>query len=112
MRFKLNILLFLLLLSALTVARAASDIQLSAISRMAELNGIALQCRFVEQMQQIKRSLVLNLPKQRELGLLFEQDTNASFLRFIETDQACPQPESFSQQVNAAQLQLESAFKE
>lgn len=104
-------LMMLLLQSGLLLAQPASDEQLAAISRLGELNGIALQCRYIEQMQNIKRSMILNLPKKRELGFWFEQTTNTAFMDFLNKNAACPDSEVFTQQVNTARTRLETVFK-
>lgn len=106
----LNIFLISMLHSGQLSARPADE-QLSAISRLGELNGVALHCRYIEQMQSIKRLLLLNLPRQRELGLWFEQKTNAAFMSFINNEDSCPDLEAFTQQVKEAGTQLETAFK-
>ncbi len=92
-------------------AQAASDSQLESIADLGRLNGVALQCRYTTQMQQIKQALVLNLPKQRVLGEWFENKTNDSFMAFMTTNASCPSATEFMQQVNAAIITLESEFK-
>ena len=92
-------------------AQAASDSQLNSIADLGRLNGVALQCRFTAQMQQIKQALVLNLPKQRALGEWFENKTNDSFMAFMTSNASCPSPVDFMQEVNAAIITLESEFK-
>lgn len=92
-------------------AVAATQSELDAIAAMGEVNGIALQCHYIGQMQRIKRVLVLNLPKRRELGDWFEQKTNASFMRFMEDDSSCPDSLIFQQQVDLAIKNIEAVFK-
>ena len=92
-------------------AQAASDSQLNVIADLGRLNGVALQCSYTTQMQQIKQALVLNLPKQRALGEWFENKTNDSFLAFMTTNASCPSAVDFMQEVNAAIITLESEFK-
>lgn len=94
------------------VAQAATPAELAAISSMGELNGIALQCRYLKQMQRIKLSLVLHLPKQRELGDWFEQTTNNSFLDFMNKDAVCPDMGSFDQRVDSAIDGIATVFKQ
>ncbi len=89
---------------------ATTDNQLNAISNLGQLNGIALQCRYMVPMQQIKQSLVSHLPKQRELGKLFEDSTNQSFMDFINQDSSCPDPLAFMRRVSTAISQLEAAY--
>jgi len=92
-------------------ARAATEPQLTSIAELGRLNGVALQCGYTTQMQQIKQALVLNLPKQRALGEWFENKTNDSFMAFMSTNASCPSATEFMQQVNAAIIVLESEFK-
>lgn len=115
MNYKTLILLpFIILISISSGAyasRAATSSQLSSIAELGKLNGVALQCRYTSQMQQIKQALVLNLPKQRALGEWFENSTNDSFMAFMNTSASCPSATEFMQQVNAAIITLESEFK-
>jgi hypothetical protein len=92
-------------------ARAATNTQLNSIAELGKLNGVALQCGYKTQMQQIKQALVLNLPKQRALGEWFENKTNDSFMSFMSTNASCPTAVEFMQQVNTAIITLESEFK-
>lgn len=105
----LAILLFIS--SNVVAARAATDSQLNAIAELGRLNGMALQCSYTTQMQQIKQALILNLPKKRALGEWFENKTNESFMSFMTTKASCPSVVEFMQQVNAAIITLEVEFK-
>ena len=89
---------------------AESEIRHAAITRLGELNGVALQCRYFDQTQRIKQTLVANLPKRRELGLLFEDATNKSFIAFMQQDETCPGPAAFVSQVDTAVSSLEAAY--
>jgi hypothetical protein len=89
---------------------AVNDEQLAAISELGSLNGVALHCQGLAQTQKIKRGLVVNLPKRRQLGELFEYETNKSFMAFIEKNGVCPSPQTLAQQVEKALLRLEVAF--
>ncbi len=116
MNYKTLILLPLILLISISssafATQAASDSQLNAIADLGSLNGVALQCGYTTQMQQIKQALVLNLPKQRALGEWFENKTNDSFMAFMSTNASCPSATEFMQQVNAAIITLESEFNQ
>lgn len=107
---------FLLMLSMLFLsvqsaqATAPSDTQLQAIGRMGELNGIALQCRFMDRMRRIKQILIQNLPKQRVLGDWFERKTNESFMGFMKDNGTCPGLTEFDQDLESARQQVEKAF--
>ncbi len=111
-----QLLTMLALISALgwqlPVRAAASDAQLAAIAEMGRLNGIALHGGYPEQVQRIKKVLVLNLPKERALGDWFEQKTNASFMDFMSRQANCPGLLEFDRELDRAEKQLESAFKQ
>jgi hypothetical protein len=94
----------------LSSASAATESQLDSVDALGELNGVALQCKYLEQTQRIKLALVKNLPKQRELGEKFDNTTNQSFMNFMNTKSSCPDSQFFSGQVGLAILKLESAF--
>ncbi len=115
MNYKTKILLPLIILLSISssafATRAATNTQLNSIAELGRLNGVALQCGYTIQMQQIKQALVLNLPKQRALGEWFENKTNDSFMSFMTTKASCPSAVEFMQQVNAAIITLESKFK-
>ena len=105
-----NGLIFLGLLG-LSCARADGlDAGLAAIDRMSELNGVALACRFDDQMRRIKQALIDNLPKQRVLGARFEEGTNAAFMRFVNAGRPCPSPAQFESEVGLAVEQLRQAY--
>ena len=94
------------------LAQPASEQQLNSIAAMGKLNGMALHCSYLEQVQQIKRALVLNLPKRRELGAWFEQATNESFMDFISKQQACPSQQDLNLQIEIASVRLVDAFSQ
>jgi len=118
MKIKMNMKTLMLTISAVFLMQssafasgAASDGQLKALSAMGRLNAIALQCRYMPQVQRIKRELVLNLPKQRALGDWFEQKTNESFLNFMQNNTGCPAVLDFDQELQQTIDQLETEFK-
>jgi hypothetical protein len=77
-----------------------------AVAELGRLNGIALNCRYFGEVKRIKRILIESLPKRRELGQLFEDQTDASFKAFIKTGAACPSPAAFALEVDAAAAEL------
>ncbi|MCU7846359.1 MAG: hypothetical protein KZQ93_21195 [Candidatus Thiodiazotropha sp. (ex Monitilora ramsayi)] len=89
---------------------AQSNDQLSAIRALGTLNGVALQCNALSETQRMKRALVANLPKRRQLGELFDYETNKSFMAFIENSAECPSPQSLKQQVDEALNRLEALY--
>ncbi len=107
----LPLLILEIISSSAFATQAATESQLSSIAELGRLNGVALQCQYVTQMQQIKQALVLNLPKQRALGEWFENKTNDSFMAFMKANASCPSAVNFMQQVNAAIITMETEFK-
>ncbi|MBV2093750.1 MAG: hypothetical protein AB2731_19775 [Candidatus Thiodiazotropha sp.] len=93
-----------------TKAIAQQSGQLAAISDLGRLNGIALHCKALGETQRMKRVLVATLPKRRQLGELFDYETNRSFMAFIERDEACPSPQSLTLQVDEALQRLQSLY--
>ena len=89
---------------------AESQEQLDAIRDLGNLNGIALHCKALTETQRMKRALVANLPKKRQLGELFDYETNRSFMAFIDSSSSCPSPQDLSHEVDAALDRLESVF--
>ncbi|MEW8070169.1 MAG: hypothetical protein AB2810_05250 [Candidatus Thiodiazotropha endolucinida] len=93
-----------------TEAFAENSEQLAAITALGSLNGIALHCKALSETQRIKRALVATLPKRRQLGELFDYETNRSFMAFIEKNGACPTSHSLEQQVDEALERLKSLY--
>ncbi|OQX30389.1 MAG: hypothetical protein B0D96_00750 [Candidatus Sedimenticola endophacoides] len=91
-------------------AQAISDPQYQSIRRLGELNAIALDCGHLEQVRQIKRALVNNLPKQRQLGEEFERITHQHFLTKLQQGGECPEGAHLARRVDEAIGQLEQAF--
>jgi hypothetical protein len=92
------------------LAHAISDAQYGSIEALGELNGIALQCGYIEQTQRMKRILVATLPKRRALGLAFDDATNKSFLRFMEQKTSCMSEQELSGRVDEAITRLKTEF--
>lgn len=107
----LPILLTLILATNTLAENKINEDQLNAISKMGKLNAIALQCKYIEQMQYIKQVLILNLPKKRALGDWFEIATRTAFMDFITSDSTCESHAVFVLQVDDAAKELENAFK-
>jgi len=91
-------------------SQAISDPQYEAIKQLGMLNGVALQCGFVDQTRLMKQGLVKALPKRRELGQAFDVVTNQSFLKFIEEEDSCPAADQFARQVDESLQGLSKAF--
>jgi hypothetical protein len=102
--------LFILALAWSVQTRAVTDAQYQSIRALGLLNGVALPCHYLEQTRRMKKAIVATLPKRRALGDAFDQATNEAFLTFVEEKHACPAPEEFGRQVDAAIGALQRAF--
>ena len=102
--------LTLCLLGGSASAWAFDDTHFDAIKRLGQLNGVALHCKALDQTQRMKRELVLNLPKRRQLGELFDNETNASFMKFIQDGASCPTNDALRAQVDEAVENLKQVF--
>ncbi len=100
----------ILYLLPISMLQAAEQSQLQAISRVGELNGLALQCGFFEQVEKIKVVLIRVLPKRREFGEWFEYTTHKAYMEFIKNTAACPGNSDFEQELELAFWRLEQVF--
>ncbi len=101
---------FFLLLLTCIAARAESDVQFGAIARLAALNAVALQCRFLDQTRRIKAALVDNLPKKRHLGEYFDAKTNMAYMDAIARHAQCPDKARFLSEVDDGIARLKEVF--
>jgi hypothetical protein len=100
---------------ALTVPVNAADTpdpRYAAVSALGELNGIALQCKYLDQVRRMKAAVVANVPKERSFGLAFDQATNDAFLAFIRQGDACPTHDAHERQVGHAIDRMRTVFTE
>ena len=88
-----------LLLAVSATGHAEQDPRYRAIQDLGALNGVALQCRYIDQVRRMKQAVVSNAPKERSFGLAFDEATNKAFLAFIERQESCPQGETFARSV-------------
>lgn len=100
--------LFLLLFS--TLAAAISDTQFESVRALGKLNGIALNCGYIDETRRMKRSLVSTVPKLRVIGQAFDESTNDAFLQMVNNQSPCPSERTLSEQVDQAIYQVEQAF--
>ncbi len=80
---------------------AAADVtaQYEAVAALGELNGVALQCKYLDQVRRMKAAVVANAPKERSFGLAFDEATNKSFLAFAREQRSCPGTGGFEDRV-------------
>lgn len=100
-----------LLLSAGALSAAPTEPRYAAVALLGELNGMALQCRYLDQVRRMKAAVVANAPKERSFGLAFDEATNAAFLRFIREGEACPVHDEFQRRVGHAIDRVEAVFR-
>ena len=98
------------LLAAATSALAEQDARYAAVSALGEVNGVALNCRYVDQVRRMKSAVVDNVPKERSFGLAFDEATNRAFLAFIREARECPGPTEMERQVDQGIDKLRSTF--
>lgn len=100
------------LVTLLTTTAALADTQAryDAVKSLGSLNGVALQCKYLDQVTRMKQAIVESVPKERSYGLAFEQATNDSFLAFIRQQGACPGPAGFEQAVAERIQQMQQLF--
>jgi hypothetical protein len=111
MQTSISTILFIVLFLWQATGLAYTQAQLDSIRRLGQLNGIALQCKAYAETQRMKRTLVNRLPKRRQLGELFDLETNRSFLQFIENQVRCPTASHLSRQIDQAIERLEGLFE-
>lgn len=99
-----------LLLAAAMPAPADQDARYAAVSALGEINGVALNCRYVEQVRRMKSAVVDNVPKERSFGLAFDEATNRAFLAFIRAARECPGPAEMERRVDQGIDTLRSTF--
>lgn len=91
-------------------AAAFTPVQHETVIRLGDLNGIALQCGYNADMRRLKKALVETVPKVSQLGELFEDATQKSFLRMVEKNLPCPNLAPFRNEVEGAVTALQQAF--
>ncbi len=91
-------------------AGAAADPRYDAVIALGNLNGVALNCKYVDQVKRMKAAVVENAPKERSFGLAFDQATNNGFLAFISENQRCPGPARFEREVGNGIEAVKRAF--
>ncbi len=91
-------------------AGADADPRYDAVMALGKLNGVALNCRYLDQVQRMKAAVVESAPKERSFGLAFDQATNDGFLSFISESRRCPGPARFEQEVEDGIEAVKRAF--
>lgn len=92
------------------VAVADSHAEYDAVAALGELNGVALQCRYLDQVRRMKAAVVANALKERSFGMAFDEATNTAFLTFARDKQPCPGVGGFEEQVGERIEAMRQAF--
>ena len=90
---------------------ADDEARYDAVKALGRLNGIALQCKYIDQVSRMKQAVVETVPKERSFGLAFDQAANDSFLVFIQEQSPCPGPAGFEEDVSQKIELLQQIFK-
>ncbi len=99
----------LLLLAALAsgpLAAADENPGLAAIEKLGRLNGKALACRMVDVATKAKSALINIAPKTQEVGELFDNATNRTFL----SPGSCGEKQRLQTEVEATIVELRLAY--
>lgn len=92
--------------AALSAGAEPRDGLEAAVSRLGELNGVALACKQGALAARVREIVIANAPKERGVGEFFEQATSSTFLAFGSSGSECPDGRSLAGQIDAAQQQL------
>ena len=92
------------------VADADTDARYDAVKALGRLTGIALQCRYSDQISRMKQAVVKTVPKGGSFGPAFHQAANDSFLAFIQKQSPCPGPAGFEKDVSQQIEHLQQTF--
>ncbi|MCB1792805.1 MAG: hypothetical protein KDJ27_01135 [Gammaproteobacteria bacterium] len=76
-----------------------TDAQYAAVATLGESNGIALQCKYLDLVREMKQAVVAHAPKERSFGMAFDDATNRAFLAFAHENATCPTHATLAQQV-------------
>jgi hypothetical protein len=100
----------LMLALATSVSATEQDPRYAAVQALGALNGVALQCKYIDQVRRMKAAVVASAPKERSFGLAFDQATNDAFMAFIKDKAACPSHDAFERRVGHQIDDLQAAF--
>lgn len=84
--------------------------QNQAVSRLGELNGIALNCDYPAETMRMKKALIANVPKRRGIGQLFDDKSHESFLSIIRQGAICPDERELQGWIDEAIVTLKQVY--
>ena len=92
------------------VVLANDDPRYQSVVGLGELNGVALQCKHLNQVRRMKSAVVLYVPKERRYGQAFDQATNDAFLAFIKNQDACPSADGLARRIGHQIDRMQEVF--
>lgn len=91
-------------------AHAQADPGLQAIVELAQVNGQALACQDMLAATRVKKLMLQHSPKTARYGSAFDEGTNQAFLAQTRSPTPCPDADTFSAQLEALALKLQSSL--
>lgn len=91
-------------------AAADTEAGLAIIGDLGQLNGQALACGQTSAVAEAKTLVIRHAPKTRRYGEIFEEQTNAAFLRQGKGQQVCPTAADFSGRLQSLARRLQTAL--
>lgn len=91
----------LLLIGLLPISVPGADVdpRYAAVEALGQLNGVALPCKYLDQVRRMKAAVVEHSPKERSFGLAFDEATNTAFLAFVRGGEPCPGHDTLARDV-------------
>lgn len=96
--------------AALAQGDAGSEQRIEAVAALARLNGVALYCRHLDQVQDIKTAVTANVPPLPVYGATFEENTDKGFLSVAGGREDCPERGALAENIAGAIAEVEAVF--
>lgn len=98
-----------LILLGAPAAHAAEDALTQAVTEFGTLNGVILACKQHALTARMREIMVDTVPKERNVGELFEDATSKSFLNFGSDGKTCPDGKTLAEQIDLGRGKLQKA---
>ena len=100
------------LLVTLLTARTGNAIsqEEEALRKLGAVNGLALYCKSLKQVRIIKKAIIRGVPKIRDYGEDFEEETNAAYLDAVSRQLPCPDATQLESDVTNAVAHMTEVF--
>ena len=90
-------------------AGAVEDTLAQAVTEFGSLNGVVLACKQHALTARMREIMVDTVPKERNVGELFETATSKSFLDFGAAGKACPDGKRLAEDIELGRSKLQKA---